>query len=529
MCNLRYIPMHKFTLEIHRHYYVIHNDGGKFDPHLQSIFVGLLEKYTIVNTFNKNKFRKTFFKSNVKPVIKKYASNALNFTEFRFNINTLPELLKVLNNYHINQKAATINYVTPNTTRKLNVTSNEAMTPRVYQVPYIDYLVNKEYPTKLLDLQTGTGKTYIALKSICDLNLRTVIIILPRYIDKWIGDITTNTNATVDDIVSIKGSSQLLSYMDMVKTGDVPPFTIISNRTYLNYIKDYEANYGVSEDVSTFSYPLAPDELFTKGEYGILLIDEVHQDFTGCFKISLYSNIKYIIGLSATLESMDYKQTAMYSVLFPHENRFIKPKYDKYIHVYGIGYKIRHNLLKVQYLNSNHGAYSHIKYEKFIMRCPTLLKDYLSLIEHYVDTGYIHRKKNDDKLIIFAASVKMCSIITDYLADIYRTLDVRRMVEDDPYENLIEPDIRVTTILSGGTAVDIPNLITTIQTVSVYSVQSNKQSLGRLRKIDGVDVRFYYLFNPAIRAHRKYNVARVEQFKSIVYRIEQIIYSTILG
>ena len=74
-------------------------------------------------------------------------------------------------------------------------------------------------------------------------------------------------------------------------------------------------------------------------------------------------------------------------------------------------------------------------------------------------------------------------------------------IVNDPYENIIEPDIRVTTIISGGTAIDIPNLRTLILN-NIKSPVANLQTMGRLRDLQNRDVKFYYLYSEQIAKHR---------------------------
>ena len=72
---------------------------------------------------------------------------------------------------------------------------------------------------------------------------------------------------------------------------------------------------------------------------------------------------------------------------------------------------------------------------------------------------------------------------------------------------------------------DIPNLITTIQTVNVDSVAANLQTLGRLRDIKGKRMDFVYTWSSDIKQHKTYNYNRLKLFmrrakhiKSIEYR-----------
>jgi hypothetical protein len=146
------------------------------------------------------------------------------------------------------------------------------------------------------------------------------------------------------------------------------------------------------------------------------------------------------------------------------------------------------------------------------------------MIKHLVEVGYIKDYRKSDRLAIYAASIDMCTRLAEYLQEQYPKLDVRRYVGEDPYENVIVPDIRVSTILSSGTAVDIPMLTATILTINIDSLQANVQVLGRLRKLDGRDARFYYCWCEQLAKHRTYHERRDKSLLKRVKNIKQLAY-----
>ena len=399
--------------------------------------------------------------------------------------------------------------------------------PRDYQVPYIEYLANEEGPiTKLIPLQTGKGKGIVSLCAVCKINKKVLIVVLPKYIEKWKKEILEVTTATEEEVVTVRGGDQLRYVVDEGINGcPNGKFYIISNRTLLNFIKNYEQANG---DPDLMEYDITPDQLTEVLGTGVLLFDEVHQDFHGNFKVSLYMQVKMIIGLSATLESEDRFVSRMHQLMFPEHDRPDKKAYDKYIRVYPVRYRFD-SRVRIRFKSYGSNRYSHIEFEKSIMRNKKLLKDYVELIAAYVEYGYIRRRKNGDKVAVFASTIKMCTLLTEYFSKKYPDLDVRRYVKDDPFENIIEPDIRVTTIMSGGTAIDIPNLITVVQSIVVMSIVANIQTVGRLRKLDGKEVEFYYLYCSTIPKHVECHEGRIRNLKNKVLRIDTIDHPNPLG
>lgn len=389
--------------------------------------------------------------------------------------------------------------------------------PRDYQIPVIDFLTTNPKESKLVPLQTGKGKTSVALFSIAKLKQKLAIVILPTYIEKWIQDITTVHDAKIKDIMVIQGSNSLRSMIELAKSNeDSSDYYIISSRTLQDYITSYENNPQETIDY----YGIEPIELFPLLKVGILLIDEVHQHFHAIFKILLHSNVKYQIGLSATLLSDDSVVSRVHSTVYPPSVVYQEDKLDKYIDVYPVSYNIDSKYMKmVKTTNYGSNNYSHIAFEKSIRKNKYLLEKYLDLIEVTVKDYYIEKYEQNDKLLIFVATIALADEVVGRLKKVYSGYKINRYCEDDPYENLMTSDIIVSTIISAGTAVDIPNLRVCIQTVNISSSVANIQSLGRLRKLPGKDVRFVYLHCNQIDKHYIYHKKRVELFSDRVANI----------
>jgi hypothetical protein len=505
-----------FYINVYSHYYKITGIKG-FG---RILIDGFLKRF---RTFS-------FGKIKGKPVTKVekvYAAHTAARTEFRFNINTLENFMWYLKDHRVKPEQISITKECLFDYAPLNVKMKKGKKPRDYQVKHIEYLSKEdEVPSKLLGLQTGKGKGFVSIQATINKNKRTLIIILPKYIEKWVEELKVLTTARDNQIMTVKGGDQIRGIIELALNDELKAsYIIISNRTFLNYIKAYEQNNG---NMVNAGYQIPPDDFFKVLKIGILMIDEVHQDFFGNFKIALYSNVELLLGMSATLIS-EYKQmNNLYGLLFPVKDRCKNDDYDKYIHIYPVRYQLK-NAKNIRHKDYRQGTYSHVIFEQSIMRNKPLLADYLTMIRHYVETDYIRRRKPGDKLAIFAATIDMCTLITENLKIFFKDLDIRRYVEDDPYENVIDPDIRVSTIQSSGTAVDIPGLITVIQTISILSQQSNVQTLGRLRNLPGKIMRFYYLYCAEIEKQKEYHERRVTLLESKVASINPTVYNKTLG
>jgi len=210
--------------------------------------------------------------------------------------------------------------------------------------------------------------------------------------------------------------------------------------------------------------------------------------------------------------SDDAKTNYMYRLIYPDADRATNlVAYDKYIHVEAVGYR----MAKFRMNYKTPMGYNHIMFEKSIMKFPKALEHYMTMVDYYVTERYYKYREENDKCLIFFASVDMCTLFTNFLSRKYTDLDVKRYVEQDPYENVLTADICVSTNKSAGTAIDIPKLITVIQTVSISGTQPNIQAAGRLRETENKKMRYVCLFSNDLPIHIKMNMRRRKALENI--------------
>ena len=394
----------------------------------------------------------------------------------------------------------------------------EGWIPRDNQEPIIEFLTTNVGKSKLVPIAPGAGKTMISLYSIGKLDMKMGLVILPMYIDKWVGDIIGIHEANGKEIMVIQGSRAMMSVIALAKSGELDSrYFIFSSKTMQEYIKFYESEPESCVDM----YGCAPIDLFPLLRLGILLIDEAHQHFHAIYKVFAHTNVKYNIGLSGTFFlSESHVTNRVQKLIYPDPQVYQGFINDKYVDIYAISYTISPDLLK-QVKTSNYGSknYSHIAFEKSITKRAGSRASYDNLIISTMEDYFLREYKEGDKLLIFVATIDYATHLSKELADMFANYKVRRYCEDDPYENIITADIAVSTVLSAGTAIDIPNLRVVIQTVNIASQVSNIQSLGRLRKLKDRDVKFCYLYANNITKHVQYSRKRYEMFNPIAANI----------
>ena len=389
--------------------------------------------------------------------------------------------------------------------KKVSIKLAKGWKPRDYQVEPIEW-VAKDDDDKLLPFQPGDGKTFMSLAALAKIKRRVLFSIKPRYIDKWISDISEITTVPEDKVLVIRKTSDLREWLEAYSEEDQGHgIIIISNRLLGMYIKEYESGY--------FS-GIPPSEIAEIFDAGILVIDEIHQDFNLNYRILLYLNVNKLIGMSGTFVSKDHTITKMMYRMFSKEQRAKIHRKKPHIDVVAVRYSFAQTMIPKDYAYTRNEAYNHIMLEQHFMRSPCLLHDYLEIILGCFES-YIERREDEDKCLIYCSSVAMCYIVRDYIKYHYPDLLVTTKVQDDEYEVIMKNDVIVSTVMSSGTAFDIPKLITVIQTIALDSVQSNLQSLGRLRDLGNKPTEFLYLFSSDIPRQFAYHNSRYKTFQQM--------------
>ena len=244
-----------------------------------------------------------------------------------------------------------------------------------------------------------------------------------------------------------------------------------------------------------------PEDLMEHLGIGAIGVDEADEHYYAAFIMAMNSNVQKIFFVTATLKSTDRFVQKIFDMSFKREESYEEKRSSKHINVIAISYAFSDKRLAKT--KGYKGMYSHGALEKSILSNRSMLSNYLKMI--VTSVGDWISKGTNGKLIIYAYTKIMCSDIVKAIKNKYQQYDTRRFVGGDPYENIIEPDIIVSTISSGGRAMDIPGLTGVLLTISVDSATANDQVSGRLREpSDGSSRWLYYIYCNQIPVHIKY-------------------------
>lgn len=438
-------------------------------------------------------------------------------SDFHFHRNELDALLRCLKMNGLHESNMVYEYLPDYPGDPVEFEVIDKRTPRDDQVEKIAYLIAPG-KTKILTVDPGRGKTYMALAGIAAIGRRTFICIKAMYIEKWIGDIEEAFKCKKGDILVVRGSAQLALVTQLAVAGELTAKIVIcSNMTYFNYLKDYEK---FKDGLIDLGYGCTPPNFLQTCGFGIRLIDEVHQDIHLNYRQDLYSHIHKTISLSGTLEGDDEFLIERTAIMFPRHERIDNGERVIFCAVEALQYRLRHqNVLK--WLNKARKSYSHVIFEQSLMKNKQCLKAYLEMISDFVTNTFRKVRVDDQKLLIYFATVEMCTIVTNYLKPRNSDLAVMRYTAEDDFDEMLEAEIIVSTLKSLGTAQDIPKLLHVLMTDALGSKQGNLQAKGRLRdtiiKIwPDAKPTFYYFVCVDIDKHVEYHQRKVEIFKDNV-------------
>lgn len=375
-----------------------------------------------------------------------------------------------------------------------------------------EYLMGTLPVSKLVTMQTGRGKGFCFGRAASEKKKRLMLVIRPMYIKKWIDELQLLCSIPKSRIKVVNGSKELRAIIKCV-TEDLPyDAIIISNKTIQRWLTEYIDR---GDKLLNEGYAITPVELCERLGTNGYLVDERHQDFHLQFLMDLFTHAPETIGLTATLISDDPFITKMQAVLHPPHTRAKKAAYNVYARVSSFHYWFK-NPDRIRLMQFGSTNYSHTAFEDSIMRDPQVCRNYFDMwrvaIERYWNNSY---KKTGDRCLVFFATIEMSERFVKYLRGFYPHVNINKFTQGDPYENLINSDIAVSTVISAGTAHDIAQLTAVIMTLVLKSSSSNWQVLGRLRDLrDGRNPWLCYAVCEDFGKHVSYHLDKQALFLS---------------
>lgn len=482
-------------------------------PRLRVIIHEYVWTLASIKMFRRSDRRGSFFIDKQVDAI--YCDVQKGFGEYRFHIQLLPGLKEFLRGKRVVETLLEWQHIPLHEPTNVEFSLRPGLKPWDYQVDAINYFSQRLPPMKLLGLPPGRGKSMCAIGTMVNLQVRTGIWVPAKYMEKWATDLVEKLEITPKDITLVSGEAALMRVLDDARQGLLKSKIIIfSLQTYTKYLDKY-LEYG-PDGLYDLGYACAPEQAMALLGIGFKVVDEVHEFFHQHYRVDLYINVHNTASLSATLLTRDRFLKNLYETVYPLKDRVKTPEFPKYIKSHAVFYNLKYPHEVVNKVMRN-GMYSHVMLEEQLMKSAKRLESYFEMINRVLYRGYMQRHINHDKCLIFVATIEMATKLTEWLKKKHTLFDVRRYCEDDPFENILEAEITVSTLISAGTAIDLPQLTCVIMSNALSSDKGNVQGSGRLRELkDGRNPEFYYLVCQDIRKHMDYHQEKVDLFGSIM-------------
>jgi hypothetical protein len=316
----------------------------------------------------------------------------------------------------------------------------------------------------------------MGLFTMVKLGKRALITIQPRYITTWLNDIAKMIEVRPEDICVWENASLPL-LGEQIEKGIINPKIVILPMTRISgYLRNTRKD--------PLAVPL--DTIFRKINAGYRIIDEGHESFHEVSLSLMYGNMRKVLLLSATLKADDPFMDKMYRIMLPVNLRLKEPDAENYIDIYAYIYHLcqRKFFLKtVQF-----GIYNDMALEASILKSPILTKFYFHIANKAFREYYLDVREEGTKCLFFFSRIDMCETMLAMFQKEYPDMDFCTYLgtkDKKTPTKYLEHEIVITTPGSCGTGKDIPGLVTTICFHTVFSIQRNKQMIGRLRALLG--------------------------------------------
>ena len=386
------------------------------------------------------------------------------------------------------------------------------------QVESLNFLAGKgkysaysKYPQLVLNLDTDSGKTYIAMAQMAYKGLKTVIIVHSEFLQKqWIDKLVSDTDIDPKKIMPVVGSAKCMSIINKPKKFNQYTVYIIKHDT----IRSFGNNHGWN-NVS---------KLFKAMNVGIKIYDEVHREFANIVYTDCYTNTKYTYYLTATFGRSNTDEMKIYKRCFNNVPKFEQKKLPNYggkphISYICVFYGTNPTMLQIANLKNSYGfnrnayaRYQLVDDDKFFTVISELVK--MTVIDHKFKT------------MILMCTIQGIEDMADYLKAQYPDMSIglyHSKVDPDVKAKAVECDLIISTEKSLGEGADIQGLRAVINTESFKSTIIVEQIIGRLRRPpDGSGCVYFETVDRAFQTLRNQQKTRERFLKKMVSNIRYV-------
>lgn len=339
-----------------------------------------------------------------------------------------------------------------------------------------EYLATQSKSQLSINLNTGKGKTYVAIGSISYLGYKSIIITYAKSVlEQWKKCILEYTNIKSNEIFDLDGKGSIFRILQRSEK-DVKKIKIflVTHST----IKSYGDAYGW--DMVT--------ELFTKLRVGCKIYDEAHTNFDNMCMIDFYTSVYKTFYLTATPARSSEEENRIYQTSYKNilAIDLFHPDTDPHTHYIAMRYNSKPTADIIFSFRNKYGL-DRNKYMNYIVTNNRFLQMSIIALD-FIFTNIMKSEK--DKLLIYIGTNQAIAIMHNWIVQTFPQFNYdigifTSIVSNADKAYALSKRIILTTTKSAGAAIDIKGLKCTLVLAEPFKSEVlARQTLGRTRDKD---------------------------------------------
>lgn len=364
----------------------------------------------------------------------------------------------------------------------------------------------QEYSQLSLNLDTGDGKTYCVIASLCLHKMKAIIITHTENIkDQWKKSLIKFTNIDPRRICDLSGTKK----MEDIFTEDTNDYDM------------YLVNHGTIQSYAKKNGWENLNRFFEHIRVGIKVFDEAHLHFKSIINVDLNTNVYKTFYLTATFERTDKSEDRVFHLCFKniakygYETRGEKRKHIKYV---AVKFNSKPNMedqmsIKTK-MGFNRHAYMDYQLNKGII---------FDVVKYVMDTF----GRLDGKALVLSSKIESADKLKDMIVEWYPDKSVgiyHSKISKAEKESIKEYDIISSTPQSCGTGFDVPGLRYNIMLEPYNATITANQVCGRLREIPDEYTYHIELIDVGFPKVKEMYRKRLKVFKEKCYSVSEVDY-----
>ena len=364
----------------------------------------------------------------------------------------------------------------------------------------------QEYSQLSLNLDTGDGKTYCVIASLCLHKMKAIIITHTENIkDQWKKSLIKFTNIDPRRICDLSGTKK----MEDIFTEDTNDYDM------------YLVNHGTIQSYAKKNGWENLNRFFEHIRVGIKVFDEAHLHFKSIINVDLNTNVHKTFYLTATFERTDKSEDRVFHLCFKniakygYETRGEKRKHIKYV---AVKFNSKPNMedqmsIKTK-MGFNRHAYMDYQLNKGII---------FDVVKYVMDTF----GRLDGEALVLSSKIESADKLKDMIVEWYPDKSVgiyHSKISKAEKEGIKEYDIISSTPQSCGTGFDVPGLRYNIMLEPYNATITANQVCGRLREIPDEYTYHIELIDVGFPKVKEMYRKRLKVFKEKCYSVSEVDY-----